>query len=257
MIINGKQIASQIYTEIADSARGLRLTIFTCQPNFETQKYLHLKMKKAQMLGIETRVVEFPADCSTEEIFQSIGIDSVSADGVVVQLPFPKHIDREKIITAIPKEKDVDVMMYDGKGNVLPPVTGAIAEIAKRHQVDFAGKNVVVLGEGLLVGRPAALWAVGQGANVTIINHLTENPDDILHTADIIISGAGVPNLITLDKIKDDVIIFDAGTSEDGGELCGDADPECAMKASLFTPVPGGIGPVTVAVLLRNLVNLN
>jgi len=138
----------------------------------------------------------------------------------------------------------------------LPPVVGAIKELSKRQHVVFAGAKVVVVGEGRLVGKPAALWAKKQGAQVKVIHRNTERPEEILKTADIIISGAGDPGIIKPEMIKEGVVIFDAGTSEEGGVLKGDANPACADKATLFTPVPGGIGPITVAVLLRNLVNL-
>jgi len=167
-------------------------------------------------------------------------------------------MEAEALLSAILKELDIDNINYEGEEtDILPPVVGAIAEIAQRHDVDFAGKNVVVIGRGRLVGKPATLWAKSQGAVVTVIDKDTEDADSIMREADIIISGAGVPSLITPDKIKDGVIIFDAGTSEEGGELKGDADQACASKCSLFTPVPGGVGPITIAILLRNLVTLS
>ncbi len=175
-------------------------------------------------------------------------------DGIIVQLPFPSHIDVDALFKKIPPHLDTDMINYNGSGEVLPPVIAAVKEIAGRHNVEFAGKQVVVVGQGRLVGKPAAIWAEAQGAFVTVIDKDTENAEEILRTADIIISGAGSPGLITPDKIKEGAIIFDAGTSEEGGMLKGDADPECASKCALFTPVPGGIGPITIAALLRNLV---
>jgi len=202
-------------------------------------------------------VIELDTDISTEKAVEAVRSSGASADGVIVQLPFPPQVDAEVLLSAIPKELDIDNINYAGEETeVLPPVVGAVAEIAKRHNVDFAGKNVVVIGRGRLVGKPAALWAEAQGAAVTVIDKNTPNADSIIHEADIIISGAGHPGLVTHGKIKDGVIIFDAGTSEDGGELRGDADSACASKCSLFTPVPGGIGPITIAILLRNLVEL-
>ena len=145
-------------------------------------------------------------------------------------------------------------MFKDGKFDIMPPVVGAIAEILKRESVSVKDKNVVVIGKGALVGEPAAVWFKQQGARVVVLDRKTKNISMVTKDADIIVSGAGVPSLITADMLSDGVIFFDAGTSESGGVLKGDASPECALKCSIFTPVPGGIGPITIAVLLRNVV---
>lgn len=262
MIVDGKKIAGEIYADIkanlSDSQKHPCLTVFACAPNAETRKYMELKKKRASELGIDVLVIELDADTSTEKAVEAILSSGASADGVIVQLPFPAQVDAETLLSAIPKELDIDNINYGGREtDVLPPVVGAVAEIAKRHNVDFMDKNVVVIGRGRLVGKPATLWVKSQGAVVTIIDKDTEDSETIMREADIIISGAGVPGLITPDKIKDGVVIFDAGTSEEGGEMRGDADPVCADKASLFTPVPGGIGPITIAILLRNLLRLS
>lgn len=219
---------------------------------------MELKKKRASELGIDVLVIELDALISTEKAVEAVLSSGKAADGVIVQLPFPSQVDAEVLLSAIPKELDIDNINYAGEDTeVLPPVVGAVAEITKRHDVDFTGKNVVVIGRGRLVGKPAALWAEAQGATVTVIDKSTGDADALMREADIIISGAGVPGLITPDKIKDGVVIFDAGTSEEGGELRGDATSACSEKASLFTPVPGGIGPITIAILLRNLVSLS
>lgn len=262
MIVDGKKIAGEIYSDIknslSESHKHPCLTVFACAPNAETKKYMELKKRRASELGVDVLVIELDADTSTEKAVEAVLSADASADGVIVQLPFPPQVDAEALLSAIPKELDIDNINYAGEEtDVLPPVVGAIAEIAKRHDVDFAGKNVVVIGRGRLVGKPATLWAKSQGAVVTVIDKDTEDAGSIMREADIIISGAGVPSLITPDKIKDGVVIFDAGTSEEGGELKGDADQACASKCSLFTPVPGGVGPITIAILLRNLVTLS
>lgn len=261
MIVDGKKIAGEIYADIKaslDRSHHPCLTVFACDPNAETEKYMELKKKRASELGIDVLVVELDHDINTQDAMEAILSSDKVADGVIVQLPFPPQVDVDVLLKAIPKHLDVDNINYEGEDtDVLPPVVGAVAEIAKRHNIDFADKNVVVVGRGKLVGKPAALWAEAQGAIVTVIDKNTPNAESIMLTADIIISGAGVPSLITQEKIKDGVIIFDAGTSEEGGELKGDADQACADKCALFTPVPGGIGPVTIAILLRNLVTLS
>ena len=118
------------------------------------------------------------------------------------------------------------------------------------------GKKVVVIGKGKLVGKPAAEWARKEGAFVEVVDRSIKNPEMIFKKADVLISGAGVPSLITPEKIKDGVLLFDAATSEMSGKLVGDIDPVCAKKAALYTPVPGGIGPLTVALLFKNLLEL-
>jgi methylenetetrahydrofolate dehydrogenase (NADP+) / methenyltetrahydrofolate cyclohydrolase len=151
----------------------------------------------------------------------------------------------------------VDALTYDGLGaTVLPPVVGAIDAIAKHHQVVWADTQVVVVGQGRLVGAPAAVYAASKGAHVTVLEKDTADYEHTIKEADILILGAGVPGLVTAAMVKPGVVIFDAGTSEEGGMLVGDADTSVNDMASLVTPVPGGIGPITIAVLLRNVVDL-
>ncbi len=263
MIVDGKKIAQEIYFDIQDRLKKDKshpcLAVFTCNPNGETRKFLELKKRRAAENGIDVMLAELDSEIQTEKVVEVIKTATEGCEGVIVQLPFPPHIDADKLIEAIPLGMDVDAMNYLGEDTeVLPPVVGAIAEITKKHQVDFVGKKVAVVGKGRLVGKPAALWAKAQSAaEVIVLDKHSSNTAEILKEADIIISGAGVPGLIAPEKIKEGVVIFDAGTSEEGGELKGDADPLCAEKASLFTPVPGGIGPITIAVLLRNLVILS
>lgn len=261
MIVDGKQIASEIYQELKNQISHMdtkpHLTVFTCAPRFETQRYLALKTKKAHEVGVGINVIEFPENITTEEVVSSIQHARIQTDGMIVQLPFPAHIDIDAVLNAIPPSYDVDAMHYDGTNEtILPPVVGAISEIARRHDILFAAHKVVIVGKGRLVGAPAELWCQRQGANVSVLTKETQNSDQAIEKAHILILGTGVPGLITPERIQDGVVIFDAGTSEDGGVLRGDADARCAYKASLFTPVPGGIGPITVAILLRNLVTL-
>lgn len=260
MIVDGREIAADILEAVTVSVVALgrtpRLVAITCAPNFETQKYLQLKQQTAASVGIALTVVELPEDATTEAALACIARVSGEADGVVVQLPLPSQIDRETVLAAVPAKKDPDGFSYGRTGgSCLPPVVGAIDEISSRHGVFWEGKEVVVLGEGRLVGQPAAAYAQARGAEVTVLTKGTYTAA-ALSSADIIISGIGRPHFITPDLVKDHIIIFDAGTSEDGGVLAGDVDPDVASKASLLTPVPGGIGPITIAYLLRNLVQL-
>jgi len=259
MIVDGKAIAKEIYRETANQVTHVsytpHLTVFTCAPNFETQKYLTLKKKKAAEVGVGVNIIELPQTLTTEEMVQSVAHACMQTDGIIVQLPLPEHIDTDAVLSAIPPKYDVDGMHYDGTAETfMSPVVAAISEIAQRHDVLFASQKVVVVGQGRLVGAPAAIWARTQGAQVTVLTAESENNNDVIAEADILILGAGVPGLVKADILKEGVVIFDAGTSEDGGELKGDAHTSCIEKASLITPVPGGIGPITIAILLRNVV---
>lgn len=262
MIVDGKAIANKIFAEIKAEIKDLsaqpRLTIFTCSPAGETLRYLKLKMRRGKEVGIDVNVIELPADSGTGAIRQSIAMEAPKTDGIIVQLPLPKDVDVDAVLSSMPEDKDIDAALYKGgDSKVMPPVVGAIAEIATHHQVDLSDKKVVVIGKGRLVGQPAALWAAGQNLDVTIVTKDTLNTEEVLQEADVIIAGAGVPGLVTTSKVKEGVLIFDAGTSEEGGVLKGDVDQAVSEKASLFTPVPGGIGPITLAVLFKNLVSLS
>ena len=261
MLVDGRAIAAEILQEVRNNITHLdvtpHLTVFTCAPKFETQKFLALKKKKATEVGISMNAIEFPETITTAEVIQSVAHACMQTDGIVIQLPFPAHVDIDEVLKTVPPSLDADAFHFDGINNeLLPPVVGAIKAIADHHDVLFAATKVVVVGNGRLVGKPAALWAQKMGAQVEIVTKETANIDEILRSAHIIISGAGKPGLITPENIQDGALIFDAGTSEEGGMLRGDALPACADKAALFTPITGGIGPLTIAVLLRNLVRL-
>ncbi|MEX0918246.1 MAG: bifunctional 5,10-methylenetetrahydrofolate dehydrogenase/5,10-methenyltetrahydrofolate cyclohydrolase [Candidatus Paceibacterota bacterium] len=258
MLIDGRAIARELKRELKNalSHTNIRphLTVFTCEPNFETQKFLALKKRIADEVGIGINVIEFPEMITTDEVVQSINHAAIQTDGMIVQLPFPPHIKIDEVLAAIPEGYDADAAHYAGEAaNVLPPVVGAIDEIAKRYGIPFAGRSVVVVGKGRLVGRPAAAWASHMGAQVSVVTRETNDLDLRVREADILILGAGRANLITPELVKDGAVIFDAGTSEANGVLVGDADPRCAEKALYMTPVPGGIGPITIIVLLRNV----
>lgn len=259
MIIDGRSIAASIYRDtsarVAALPRPPRLGIITCAPNIETKQYLELKKRKASDVGISLVMLELDEVSSTEDVITSVKRLAEEVDGIVVQLPLPSHIDRESVLSAIPKKQDPDGFHYPDSDIFLPPVVGAIDEISKQNNVAWEGKRVVIFGHGRLVGQPAEAYCKNRGAQVTIVTKETINKQELLEGADIIIAGAGVPQGITADMVRTDVIIFDAGASEDGGVIVGDVAREVTKKAMLFTPVPGGIGPITVAVLLRNLVN--
>lgn len=257
MIVDGRKIAEDVYAQtkerIVRLGRAPKLAIITCAPNFETQKYLALKEKKAASVGIGISVVELPSSSTTDDFLHAITTASVDADGIIVQLPLPKSVDVDQVIASVPPELDVDVL-NPSTTSVLSPVVGAIKEILAQHAVTVREKFVTVIGSGRLVGLPAYHWFIREGAHVSVVTRDTTDIEHYTKNADIVVCGAGVPGLLKPDMIKDGAVVLDAGTSEDGGELRGDADPLCSEKTSVFTPVPGGIGPMTIAMLLSNVV---
>lgn len=261
MLVDGKAIAGDmleaVAREVAARPQGApRLSAVTCAPNFETQKYLKMKKQRAAAVGINLNVVELPVDVSTEEAVACVTRVAKESDGVVVQLPLPEQLNQEIVLAAVPVDKDPDGFSYGRvAGACLPPVVGAIYEISRQHDIEWLGKTVVILGRGKLVGLPAAEYARQVGALVTILSKETYD-EKLLKIADIIVSGIGQAHFIKPSFVKAGVVVFDAGTSEDGGVLVGDVDPAVAEKALLMTPVPGGIGPITIAYLLRNLAKL-
>ena len=268
MIVNGKKIAESMLKNIGAEVDTLSvkpvLAIVAVAPNFATEKFLKIKEKTAERVGVKIKMYPLPESATTDEVCNTIGEACAHATGVVVQLPLPAHIDRREVLKAIPLSHDVDgvgseyrMHAEDGTPLVLSPVVGAIDAIAREHSVSFLDKKVLIVGNGLLVGLPASEYAREKGGKVTTV---TKDATDTLvheaHDADILILGSGVSGIITKDMVKEGVVVFDAGTSEDDGKLSGDADPDVAKRASLFTPVPGGIGPVTVAILFKNLLML-
>lgn len=187
--------------------------------------------------------------------------------GVVIQLPLPSHlrVGDQEILDIVPPEKDPDVLsennlgrFYSGTLSVLPPVVGAIFHLFKNYKISPKGRNVLLVGTGRLVGFPLAVWLLKEEATVSAINKFTKNMSSFTKKADIIISGVGRPGLIKGAMIKKGAIIIDAGSSSENGRTIGDVDLEsAAKKAKYISPVPGGVGPLTVACLFENLVKLN
>ena len=182
--------------------------------------------------------------------------------GLIVQLPLPKHIDASRVIKHIKPEIDVDCLTSANLGKLItgdyciePPTPGAILEILKNHDIELKGKNVVLMGTGTLIGRPLANLLFHAQASVSTCNSSTKNPEELTRKADIIISGVGKHNLITGDMIKKGAVVIDAGVCFVDGKMYGDVNfNQVSKKASLVTPTPGGVGPLTVAKLVENTV---
>lgn len=246
--------------------KKLRLAVVVAGEDPVVRSFIGEKKKAAESVRIDVRVYPFDAEITTNELRKRIAeiVHEKKNTGVVIQLPLPPQINKQYVLNAIPPEKDVDVLSARAVGNfavgkspIFPPVAGAVKALFEEYGIDYADKNIVVIGAGLLVGRPVALWFLQEGATFTVVTEKTSQPENALRSADIIISGIGKPRYITGDMVKEGVTVIDAGTSESAGEIVGDVDfDSMSSKASYITPVPGGIGPLTVAILLKNLVTL-
>ncbi len=269
MIIDGKKLAEDIKVSLKEaismSKKSFRLAIIKVGENPITEKFLEQKKKFGSVIGVETRIYDFPESISTNQLRKEVSeiVHIRENDGVIIQLPLPKNINIDYILDAIPPKKDPDMLsskslgsLVSGRSKILPPIVAAIKHIFDKNNIEIKGKKVAVVGAGRLVGKPSAIWLINQGASISVSDENTKDISENTKDADIIISGAGKAKLITPDMVKDGVIIVDCGASESAGQISGDVDPDVAPKASFFTPVPGGVGPLTVAMLFQNLVNL-
>lgn len=260
MIVNGKAIAEEVLDEAKREAllldRAPSFVAFAVAPSPATLSYLRMKTRQAEAAGIAMNVRELPEKSTTEEIIDEI--QAAGEDAVIVQLPLPDHVDMMRVLEAIPEDKDADVLspLARTQGNILHPIAASIERILANGGVKTEGKRAVVIGQGWLVGQPATAWLRAAGADVATVTRESGDLSSMVPDADIVVSGAGSPGLITADLVKEGAAVIDVGTSELGGSIAGDVAPDVAQKAGLFTPVPGGVGPVAVAYLMKNVVHL-
>lgn len=266
ILFDGKKLAEKILSEMKVS-RKLRLAVVVVGEDPVVQKFIEQKKRVAASVGIDTRVYPFPAGITTNELRRELRVivHEPHNHGVVIQLPMPPHINTRYILDSVVPGKDIDVLSSSsigdvavGKGRVIPPVVGAIQAFFKDYRIEYQEKYIVIAGAGNLVGKPAAIWLLNEGVTFSIVRSSTPHPEDFLRKADILITGIGKPKYITGDMVKDGVIVIDAGTSESEGKVMGDVDfDSVSLRSSFITPVPGGIGPVAVAMLFRNLILLS
>ncbi len=271
VLLDGKKLADKILAEIKQGLvkekHSPRLAVVVVGEDPVIRKFIEQKKKVAHSVDIDVRVHPFEESVTTNELRRRIAeiVHEEKNSGVIIQLPLPNHINTQYILNSVPPEKDVDMLsaralgnFITGKSQTLSPVAGAVKAFFEEYKIEYKNKHIVVAGLGNLVGRPVALWLFSEHASFSVINQDTPNPENFLRGSDIIISGIGKPKFITEDKVKEGVIVIDAGTSESEGKLAGDVDFESvSKKASYITPVPGGVGPVTIALLLKNLVTLS
>ncbi len=270
MIIDGKKIAEKHWVELAERVKKLqkspKLAAVLVGDIGSSKKFLELKKTAAEKIGINCKIYEFAGDITTQNLRKEIvKISKVSTnDAVIVELPLPSQINKQYILNAIPQDKDVDVLseksqgsFWAGRSAIYTPAVEALNIIFEDYSINLKGKNCVIFGYGLLVGKPISHWLSERGATVSVINEFTINPVDISRKADIIISGVGKANLVKSDMVKDEVVVIDFGYENSMGKMVGDVDfGNVSKKASLITPVPGGIGPLVVLSVFKNLVKM-
>ncbi len=279
-LILGKEVAEEVFVDLRKRIAALKdagttpgLAVILVGDDPASQVYVRNKVRKCEELGMRSVKIEMPATTTQEELLAKVA--ELNADpavhGFLVQLPLPKHIDEKAVINAIDPAKDADCFhpvnvgkMLIGEPDFLPATPAGVMEMLKRRGIQTAGKHAVVIGRSNIVGKPMAaiLMQRGADATVTVANSRTEDLASITRTADILIAAVGKPGFVTADMVKDGAVVIDVGTnriddpsSPKGSRLVGDVDFEAVKeKASWITPVPGGVGPMTICMLMANAV---
>ncbi|WP_335870643.1 bifunctional methylenetetrahydrofolate dehydrogenase/methenyltetrahydrofolate cyclohydrolase FolD [Bacillus sp. 2205SS5-2] len=269
-LLNGKEISQKIRESIHEEVKTLNsqgvtpsLAVILIGNNQASKTYVSMKQKACEKLGMNSVLIEYPESLPQAELLAKIQQlnDDSSIHGILVQLPLPNHISEKLVIEAILPEKDVDGFhplnvgrMMNGKTSFLPCTPFGIMKMLESENIDVEGKHVVIVGRSNIVGKPAGQLFLQQNATVTYCHSKTK--DLVQHTqmADIVVSAVGTPNLITKKHVKKGAIVIDVGMNRnEKGKLCGDVDFTAVKEvASYITPVPGGVGPMTITMLLFN-----
>ena len=266
-IIDGKMVASRLKSKIKSEIELNNLTpslaVIQVGDNKASSIYVKNKKKACEEVGIIFNEIKLPNTISEDMIINEINRlnDDISVNGILVQLPLPERLDVSKVINAIDPVKDVDGLTYPNVGNLVLENEALVSctplgvmELLKVYNVNLESKNVVIVGRSNLVGKPLIQLFLQENATVTICHSKSTDIKKFTKLADVLVVAVGHPNLITKDMIKEGCVVIDVGINKEGGMLCGDVDfEEIKKKASLITPVPGGVGPMTVACLLKNI----
>lgn len=271
-IIDGKAVSAKVKSGVKEevaalNAKGVHvgLAVVIVGDNSASRVYVNNKKKACAEVGIESYEYALSGDTSEKELLElveKLNCDE-KVDGILVQLPLPSHISENNIINAIRPEKDVDAFHPENVGHImigdyhfLPCTPAGIMELIAETGTDVCGKNCVVVGRSNIVGKPMAMLLLHSNGTVTICHSRTQNLREICANADILVAAVGKRDFITADMVKEGAVVIDVGMNRnDEGKLCGDcAYDECAEKAGYITPVPGGVGPMTIAMLMRNTV---
>jgi len=284
-LLDGKKLSEKILAnlkkEVRKSNLKLRLAVVQVGENSVSQIFINQKKKACKLVGVDFKLYRFDEKINPQGLKKEIkkNVRNPANSGIIIQLPLPEKFLPEDynpptvlpafgwvpFLNLIPEQKDIDVLsehslgkFYQGTSKILPPTVNGILCLLKNYKIEPKGKNVVVIGAGRLVGFPLAIQLLKEKATLSVLNEFTKDAPSFIKKANILISGVGKPNLIKGDMVKRGVVIIDAGCSMKKGKLVGDVDfKEVSKKASYITPVPGGVGPMTVACLLENLVKLN
>lgn len=271
VIIDGKATALSVrgalredveaFVQEKNIAPGLAVVIVGSDP--ASQVYVRNKHKACGEVGMYSEVHELPAETTEDELL--LLIDKLNKDtkihGILVQLPLPKHLDEEKVILAIDPKKDVDAFHPQNVGKIMignfsfvPCTPAGVMELLKHYGIDPAGKHCAIIGRSNIVGKPQAMLMLKENATVTICHSKTANLAEITKTADILVAAVGRANFVTADMVKEGAVVIDVGINRNAdGKLCGDVDFAAVEPiASYITPVPGGVGPMTITMLLKN-----
>jgi methylenetetrahydrofolate dehydrogenase (NADP+)/methenyltetrahydrofolate cyclohydrolase len=276
-LINGKRIRDEILNNVKREVALLEFQPVFCDvlvgEDPVSSQYVEMKARSAESVGIKFHKANLSATISTEDLIKEIQVLNKIPNmcGIIVQLPLLEHIDKQKVLDQIDPNLDVDCLgtkasekFYRGEVGVGFPTALACMALIDSLQLDLAGKKIVVLGQGMLVGKPVTALLQKKGLTPVVVSSKTENKESIIKEADVIISGMGKGKFVTGDMIKEGAVLIDAGTSElnggpaeDGVKIVGDVDLESVKSiAGYVSPVPGGVGPVTVAMLLKNVLTV-
>lgn len=271
MILDGKALSNKILDEISKehdfmvkkNGRRAGLVVVIVGDDKASRVYVKNKRMTCEKVGFFTETIDFSSNISEEELLKEIErLNSDERfDGILVQLPLPKHIDELKVLNAINPDKDVDGFHFNNIGKmVVGDDTGflsctpyGIIQLFDEYNINVEGKDVVIIGRSNIVGKPMALLLIQKRATVQVCNTRTKDMREKLKNADIVISAAGVPNLIGKEDVKKGAVVIDVGINRVEGKICGDVNfEELKDIASYITPVPGGVGPMTIASLMKN-----
>ena len=268
-LVDGKGIAEEILRDLKSKIAALdftpRLVVIMVGDNPASASYIKIKQKRGEEIGVTVDVQHYAADINQDDLKKEIEKFNSQSDarGIIVQLPLPNHLDRDTILNAVDPKLDVDCLTSENKQRLirgeplyLPPAAAAVMKILEYYNIELTGRSVLIVGSGDLIGKPLSAILLSKKIPFQLANRHTENLNELAAKADVIITGVGKAGLITGGMIKDGAVLIDAGTTgSDEGEIVGDVDAQSVTgKASLLAPVPGGVGPVTVAMLLENLV---
>jgi methylenetetrahydrofolate dehydrogenase (NADP+)/methenyltetrahydrofolate cyclohydrolase len=270
-IIDGRSVASAIKTKVAVDVEELKqsgvnpcLAVILVGEDPASQVYVRNKKRACDECGIISKEFILPADSSQEELLKLIDVLNcdASVNGILCQLPLPEGFDEKVVMESISPEKDVDCFhsinvgkVMTGEYSFLPCTPAGVIEMLDHYNIDIAGKTCVVVGRSNIVGKPLSLMLLNRNGTVTTAHSKTKNLAEVCKSADILCVAVGKPKFITEDMVKDGAVVIDVGINRVDGKLCGDVDFEnVSKKASYITPVPGGVGVCTIAMLMKNTI---